>query len=660
MRPTSDPAEIAVAHRPRLAHRGGLDGLRAIAVIAVLFFHGGVDVLSGGFLGVDVFFVLSGFLITSLVVAEVSTTGRVDLGSFWIRRFRRLLPALLFVLIGVALYAAFVAEPSTLGSIRLDSLASLFYVANWRFIVSGSSYFESIAAPSPVQHLWSLAVEEQWYLIWPFVCAAILPRPRGRIVLGTVAIAAAVASAMWMSALTPRVGDPSRAYYGTDTRAQALLVGSALALILWRVTALEVTTISRRSRNLMGVMTVGAMGLILGAFVFVDESQRWMYRGGFAAVAVVTAVLIAGVMVLPPLDRALGISPLRWVGNRSYAIYLWHWPTVLTLSVARLGFGGWPRFVVVVLATLALSEISFRLVEQPIRTGRVRLPHPVRSGAFASGLVAVVLVAATLGATDPPAYSVATGDDPDILEPDPDPAAKTSTSVGESTPNRPPRRVVLVGDSIAFSLQDALGPRLFVQGIAFASYAVPGCGIVTGEPIAADGSIITNCPAVAQRQNDAVTAVEPDLVILYSAWETSDRVVDDVVYREGTADFAAELGRLYDEALQRVQRDGARAVFVLQVPSADGATTERDPDHDRQLERINEIMTQTARRHPGAVSVISIEDVVCPDDPCPNSVDGASYRSVDGSHFEFPDAQPVADALAERIAGLDLDALAVP
>ncbi len=211
-----------------------LDGLRAVAVIAVLLFHGGVAGARGGFLGVDVFFVLSGYLITMLLLREQQATGRIALGAFWARRARRLLPALFFVLAAVAVYAAFLVEPQARLSLRLDGLATLGYVGNWRQLGAEGGYFAQGATPSPLRHTWSLSIEEQFYLVWPLVVVALLrgrrlTRSRVRRVL-VVAAVAALASAVLMSVLLG--GDVSRVYYGTDTRAQSVLVGCALAALL--------------------------------------------------------------------------------------------------------------------------------------------------------------------------------------------------------------------------------------------------------------------------------------------------------------------------------------------------------------------------------------------------------------------------------------------
>src|SRR6478752_1025040 len=233
--PTTAPAPATTA-APKtagpLAHQPALDGVRALAVIAVIMFHAGNVYATAGFIGVDVFLVLSGFLITTLLLRELARTGRVAFGAFWMRRARRLLPALILVLLAVALFGAFVATDDEALGLRGDLLGSLFYVQNWRFVLSGASYFTQFGSPSPLRHMWSLAIEEQWYLIWPLVFLGIVRVAKANLkVITTVVLALAAGSAVLMAVLYHPGGDASRVYYGTDTRAQALLIGAALAVL---------------------------------------------------------------------------------------------------------------------------------------------------------------------------------------------------------------------------------------------------------------------------------------------------------------------------------------------------------------------------------------------------------------------------------------------
>ncbi|MGH2902087.1 MAG: acyltransferase family protein [Solirubrobacteraceae bacterium] len=351
----------------QLPYRPGLDGLRALAVAGVVLYHAGVSWMPGGFLGVDVFFVLSGYLITSLLLAERRRTGSVGFGAFWLRRARRLLPAVLLVVV-VCLLAASTIARDDLARTRGDAISSLVYLTNWHLVAASHSYFNTFGRPSLLLHLWSLAVEEQFYLFWPLILLAglkLLGR-RGTVLL-TIALALASTVLMW-DLYNPNQ-DPSRVYYGTDTRAATLLVGALLAFA-WPLGGFRDEVSRRAARLLDGVGALALLG-VLAFFVRVQDYDPWLYRGGFLLVALCTAVLIA-VVVHPAslLGRALGTRTLRWIGVRSYGIYLWHWPVMM---LTRPGIDVPWRGTFVILAqiavTVVLAALSYRYVEMPVRSG---------------------------------------------------------------------------------------------------------------------------------------------------------------------------------------------------------------------------------------------------------------------------------------------------
>ena len=384
----------------------GLDGLRAIAIIGVLLYHAGLDWVPGGFLGVDVFFVLSGFLITSLILEEYDRTGRVNFRRFYLGRARRLLPAvvLLLVVVGAAVLLFY---RDALSAFREDALATIFYVNNWWYIVLDQSYFESMGRPPLLKHLWSLAVEEQFYLIWPAI-ALLLVRRGGRPLVRQVAVVVALMSTAWMAFLAIRGGypveaDPSRAYFGTDSHSMSLLVGAALATV-WRPGKLN-SVLPSSARTIVVGLGVAMLAVIFCFYFFVGEFTPWLYRGGFLALAVFTAVLIAAVThPASPLGPLLGIGVMRYLGRRSYGIYLWHWPVFM---VTRPGIDvPWSEpvaFVARMAITLAIAEASYRFVEMPIRRGALsRTWKGLRSGAITGirALAAVITaIIATIAAT---------------------------------------------------------------------------------------------------------------------------------------------------------------------------------------------------------------------------------------------------------------------
>ncbi len=429
------PLESATGqhHNPKTArpslpeHLSGLDGLRALAVLAVLLYHSDLGWMPAGFLGVEVFFVVSGYLITWLLLSEWRQSGRIDLKRFWGRRARRLLPAL-FAMVAATLSFAIVFLPDQVAGLRGDVLAALGYVTNWYLILVQKSYFEAMGRPSLLQHLWSLAVEEQFYLLWPLLLALLLRLWRPRRVLFVALIGAAL-SALLMAVLYQPDVDPSRIYYGTDTRAAGLLIGAALAFVWepgtssfsgfcipWRSVVAKAACRAaacvrgyptlRRFQTfarlgipgervsstrqlvpspvidgggkgwgplspLLDVLGLVGLCILFGASVFLDEFQPSLYLWGFTLVAVTTAlVIVAATHPRAHLGFLLDLGPLRWIGQRSYSIYLWHWPVFdLTRPQLDVPFSGLPLFVLRLAAAIALAELSFRFIETPARQG---------------------------------------------------------------------------------------------------------------------------------------------------------------------------------------------------------------------------------------------------------------------------------------------------
>lgn len=389
--------------RPYLA---GLDGIRAVAVLGVIAYHLDLGWASGGLLGVGVFFVLSGYLITDLLVAEHRRHGRIDLRRFWIRRARRLLPALflmLFVIVGWAT----LLDPIQLPALRSDLPSAVFYFSNWWFIFQHVSYFARFGPPSPLGHLWSLAIEEQFYLLWPLFVLAGLRWLRSRRQRITVVLVLALASAVDMGVLFNPLGDPTRVYDGTDTRAFALLAGAALALAWPR--DLKVRPLTAGARRVLEGAGGAALVGILVLFGTTNEYESFLYPTGMLLCALFTAIVIV-VTVHPGtrLGRALGVGPLRWIGARSYGIYLWSYP-VIVLTTPLNRSPGPVRSVLDVAATLALSALSWRYVEDPIRHGalgrlwtRLRarsgsVGRPTRTTLVAGSLVFANVVVCAVG-----------------------------------------------------------------------------------------------------------------------------------------------------------------------------------------------------------------------------------------------------------------------
>ena len=389
-------AEAAAARAaPSLGHVPALDGLRGLAVLGVVAFH--VGWIDGGYLGVDAFFVLSGFLITSLLLAEHDRRGRIALARFWGRRARRLLPAML-AMVAVVLVWTMAADRAQLGAVRGDAVATLLYVANWHEIATTSSYWAIFDAPSPLQHTWSLAIEEQFYLAWPLVVggvALIAVRLRRRLapVLGVVAVGAAAASYALMAALYDE-GDASRAYFGTGSRLGAIVLGAALAALLGRELLQPGPALGDRR---LDVAAMVALAVLAWAWVSVEGTTPWLYRGGFALLGLAVVVVIAAACRPGIVATGLAWRPLRALGLISYGLYLWHWVVIAILTEARTGLHGLSLDLVQLVISLAAALASFWFLEQPIRTRRwLRTPKLATTAAIGAYGAVFALVGATL------------------------------------------------------------------------------------------------------------------------------------------------------------------------------------------------------------------------------------------------------------------------
>ncbi|WP_051302271.1 acyltransferase family protein [Salibacterium aidingense] len=350
----------------------GLDGIRAFAVVAVIAYHLDLEWASGGFLGVGVFFVLSGYLITDLLMREWKHTGQINLRHFWIRRARRLLPGVLLLLIVLAVWMT-LFHASQLTDFWDDWLASLFYVTNWWFIFNDVGYFSHFGQPSPLLHLWSLAVEEQFYLVWPFFLLLGLRFIPKRKFLFLLILVGAFVSALEMAVIyQPGLMDTSRVYFGTDTRAFALLIGAALALYLPSQMVTENMADNKRLRLTLNIM--GTTGLVSLCWMMgqTNQYEAFLYRGGMVLQCIAAAAVIAAA-VHPStwISRIMGCSLLRWLGVRSYGIYIWHYP-VLVLTFPAAAAEGWysiPRITIQITVILLIASLSWRFIEKPIRYG---------------------------------------------------------------------------------------------------------------------------------------------------------------------------------------------------------------------------------------------------------------------------------------------------
>jgi peptidoglycan/LPS O-acetylase OafA/YrhL/lysophospholipase L1-like esterase len=665
-RPATPPREPL-----RIPHEPALDGLRGMAVLAVVLYHldragHTLPWAAGGFLGVDAFFVLSGFLITSLLLVEWLDSGTIRLREFWSRRARRLLPALFLVLLVVVLYAALVAQPTELQSLRWDGISTLFYVANWRFIADKASYFDAFITESPLTHMWSLAIEEQWYLFWPLVLLAILKWKRSlKWVIG-LCVTLALASAAWMAVLHQPGTDPSRVYFGTDTRAQSLLVGAILAAVLIR--GLNVR--ERTARYVVPTLGVLAgLGVLVG-WALVPDKAEWIYRGGFLIFAIGVAVVILAA-VQPegnPVRTFLSLRLLRWLGLISYGVYLWHWPIFVMVRPATLQdhLGVRPTgaalLVIRVALTLGISIASYFLIERPIRTGwlkdRIRF-SPALVPAMAVILLFLML-AATRGAFDP--YTLVASKEPqdrplptlEDLQHDLDPETRPAP---DSTDEASFDRVLIVGDSVANTMAEGFTrERQQNSHLLVWNQTVLFCQLLNG-PRWENGEWVdeeNTCDDWEKNWHKAVDEFDPDVVVLaVGAWEIFDREVDGERFLFGTDEFDQLFLTTLTDAIDTLSSDGATVVLLTtpRFERQDDVSASVWTQNDRwRTDHLNDLFKEAAEQRPNQVELVDLGGFVCPDpDVCIQRLDDGSPVRFDGLHFSEEGAQVVADWLTPRL-----------
>ncbi len=634
-----------------IAYQPALDGLRALAVASVVAYHLGYGWARGGYLGVDTFFVLSGFLITSLLLAEFTRAGRIDLLAFWARRARRLLPALFVVLAAIAAYAAWWAPAEERRQLRGDGLAALLYSANWRFILGHHSYFDLFAAPSLVEHTWSLAIEEQFYLVWPLVVVACLALGRGRRApLVAFATFGVVTSAVLMAWLAD--SDPTRAYFGSDSRVHSLLVGTLLAMLLERR---RLGVAGAEARVISGIGAVALLAMA-AAYTTIGDNELGMYRGGFLLFAVGVAIVIAAaVQPRGPVRSLLSLAPLVWVGTISYGLYLWHWPVLLVLTPGRTHLSGIELDATRIAVTVACATASYYAVELPIRRGKtLRAAIALPSAAAIAGSLAAALVMATAATSPVLAFATpvsAASVTLSTVAPS-SPISSTATSRVDRSPTSselppPPQVIGIVGDSVAASLIPGLEAAAARRGAAVAGAAIPGCGATDAFSLDDQGNAFSwsdDCvTAVPEIQQQLISQLRPDVVLWLSSWETSDRLVAGTRVHFGTPEADAAILRGMRETLDRVTAGGARLVMLTLPPRGDRMDGRPVPEGRAAIEHLNSIIVEFAFANADRVQLIDFANIVChAGPPCPTEVDGMWVRP-DGMHFTKETGEWAAD-----------------
>jgi peptidoglycan/LPS O-acetylase OafA/YrhL len=645
-----------------------LDGLRALAVSGVVAYHFGFHWADGGYLGVDFFFVLSGFLITGLLIGEADSRRSIALRSFWFRRAKRLLPAVMLLLVVLSIYSRLGGPNIVQSTFKADGIATLFYYANWHLIFTHQSYFAQFELPSTLRHTWSLAIEEQFYLVWPLLVLAGVKIGRHRKALAETAraahrrrstrtiarplafwstVALAGASAIEMIVLYDHdpVANLSRVYYGTDTRAFELLIGAGLALLVTgrpdhppRVKRL-LHTIAVASAIVLGVLWVTAG----------DDNQNpssWMFRGGLVLAGLLAAAVIAGVAQPDAggFGRVLSVRPLRWLGGISYGIYLWHWPVYVLMTDVTTGLTGAGLLVARLAATLAAASASFYLLERPIRR------HQWKGWTFL-GVMAVavaVTVSAILLSTAPVAAPVAAGHGSSVV------AVVSPTAVptplpppidlppGRTLTTADPLRVMTLGDSVMYDGEVGIQAALQATGVVIVSpHGFPGWGLINDSHFQRDIA-------------GAIAADHPEVILMMWSWDNADAKEHPVAYE-----------RLLTEAINVMLApgNGVDGIAIIQFPKIGEDDAIIDPVQREQAvvsaeanrKAFDKMVSALPAQYPGRITYLPVASSLEVDGHYStwlHTVDGGWVRArkTDGVHLCPAGAAVLGAAVTEQLS----------
>jgi peptidoglycan/LPS O-acetylase OafA/YrhL len=587
-------------------------------VTAVLVYHFSPGALPSGFLGVDVFMALSGFIVTNLLLRERARLGRIHIGAFWGRRFRRLVPALVLMVIVVTALLRYLAPTSVASSARGQGLAAMLYVTNWKLIASSVSYGGAIGARSPFVHLWSLAVEEQFYLVWPIVLVGLLAISRKRTwPVVTVTAIGAAASAAWMAYLYNPGQDPLRLYYGTDTRAQAFLIGAVAALVA--------PYVRTRSKSLVRVL--GPIAFVALLFVMTTDAPGFLYRGGFALVAIGASLCALATTHPGPLTALLDRPGLRELGRVSYGVYLWHWPAVTLLTPDRVGATGLTLLALRLAFTAAGTAISWLIIERPLTIARPR--RIALTGGVGVSVATVALVALPAGhafaysnmRTDrvptPIVYTASPlRTTPSTTKPRVKPKARPARVEGLSLPAQ--GTAMIVGDSGMFSATPAFAAGLDAAGWRVVETAYPGIGL----------SRLTD-----QLQTEWSTAARQyhvDLtIVMLGSWDLAwEQEHGAGAYRD-----------LIARSVASFRSGGGKVLWLSALPGGES-----------DAGALDQYYADLERRYPGVVDYLDVRSLLAaPDGSWPRVVNGRVLRQLDGWHLCQDGADAVATAALDHV-----------
>jgi peptidoglycan/LPS O-acetylase OafA/YrhL len=626
----------ASAQRGQLAFLPGLEGLRGVAVLVILIFHAELGWLPGGFLGVSTFFTLSGFLITRLLVGELERSGGIDLRAFYTRRGLRILPAAFVALAVIVLFGAFAADLTQKLQLRADGLSALFYVANWWLVASGNEYASQLGSPSPVQHFWSLAIEEQFYLFFPWMVLLTLRRQLGRRGRLVVVLAVLIPLGWLFTAWLESTGASSpRLYYGTDTRSPELFAGSLLALY-WSSLAQLAAGWRRRL-----VEVAGVAGLALSAYFWltVTPYDVFLYRGGLAIYTLASVVLLASAsLTVGPIQWGLSLAPLRWLGRVSYGVYLYHWPIFLWLDAESTGLGIAALTMLRVGVTLVVSELSYRFLEEPIRRGRwLSGARLALAGAAAAVAVLGALVFVTRGLGEPASWLR---------------GAEPVTQVEAVAPDA--LRVAMVGDSVSegvgFALRRWSSTRSDMRVRAFCQKS---CGVGRGGYVTPIDTRV--CDDWEWRWRSLLEEFRPQLIVMLTAgWDLRDRQQPgwDEARAIGDPVFDAWLRAEYEAVGDFLTQDGAQMVFLTSPCIRYGRTEGTGAFEPERTIRFNETILAPLVEGRSDASSLDLFEHVCRDGAVLDTIAGIEGARPDGIHFSDEAADWIARWLGPELLAI--------
>ena len=643
--------------RTRYRYSPALDGVRGTAMVMFMAFHFGATWLQGAWVGINLFFVLSAFLIVRLLVEERVEWGRIDVLAFYRRRARRLLPALFLLLGSLCVYGLFVAGPVVRASLRSDLIATICYVQNWHLIAIGDQYFATFGTPSFLRHAWTLAVEEQFYVVAPLLVGGVLRLFRSRRVQALALLVLAVVGAVWTAHVGVASPDAqSHAYYGTDTRAQALLIGAALGL--WFAPLPNGRGRRPMRASMVAVLGWCGLGSMVYAYLAIAPFARWMFDdGGMYLLAVGSAALVLACADRRPslLKTVLGWRPFAYLGRRSYGLYLWHWPVKIWLDRAMPDTNGFVIFVIGMVLTTVIAIASYRWLELPVMRGGVAALLPRRRGGrtVTAGVTAVLVAASLVVGNVSPEAVAAHG-----------PTVQLVPGSGPYVPRKTTTRIGIFGDSVPYRLVQWM-PKQDYPDLDVSNLADPGCDILlnssvqwTPQDIAAPGK---DCISAHHDLDARLTSHHDEVLTVFGGptWAMPHKLRSGQVVSLDDASYRAMLTSELDSIHKRALAAGVKQMQLVNVPCRDPNAFFLPDQYRTYLmahpdiaaaatnpTRLNSFIGRWAKKH--RVPVIDLYSQLCPNGIYRPNVNGVHLYD-DALHFAPAATRMIWTWLAPRI-----------